>query len=207
MVEHVCVVMFIMLFVGLVIGIWCLVKIYGVNELVEKTEHEVRIVLPAEIKSYVADYMDLDLRRSASTDAKLEAVIDMLQEGEYDLELEMEEEACDCGCSPEDCELCESFVCEELDIHLISKEQWTFDVFDTGHYELKYYPNSDRVVYMNHTLNDAGNAIVEEVEIENVAECIGDGLKFFGVRSGDENTVYVRNNRFKSDFEIKKVVS
>lgn len=113
-----------------------------------------------------------------------------------------EEEVCDCGCPG--CELCEDS-CDELDIHLISKEQWMFDHAVHHHYELKYYPNSDRVVYLYDSFCEDHE--FDEFEIENVAEVIGDGLKFFGVRSGDENVVYVRNNRFKADFKITKVVS
>ena len=128
---------------------------------------------------------------------KVADVLDTLNEGEYDIELKMEED--DCGC--DGCELCEDS-CDELDIHLISKEQWMFDNNHYRHYDLKYYPNADRLVYVYNDWDKEN----EEFEIENVAECVGDGPKFFGVRSSDENVVYIRNNKFNVDFKIEKVV-
>ena len=188
-IESLGVVVLVMLFIDLVIGVFSLVNIYGIQDTVRRIKNE--------LDKFVSDSSE----RYYTILENLSEINSELREGEFDIELEMEEDS-PCECSREDCELCESFVCDERDIHLISKEQWTFDVLETSHYELKYYPNSDRVVYIYNTFDDT-----EEVEIENVAECIGDGLRFFGLRSGDENVVYVRNNKFKADFKIEKVVN
>lgn len=44
----------------------------------------------------------------------------------------------------------------------------------------------------------------EFIVIDNVAECIGEGLKFFGVNSKDPDVAYVRNDIFGADFRIVK---
>ena len=87
---------------------------------------------------------------------------------------------------------CESDVCEEeSEIHLISREQYYLENNGYAKYALLYDEESDILQYSG-------------VNIGNVDECIGDGLKFFGVRSGDKNSVYVRNHKFRSDFKIVK---
>lgn len=178
-----------LLAVDLMIGIFSLVNIYGIQDTIRHIKYE--------LDKFVSDS---SVRYNRILE-NLSEINSELKDGEYDIELEMDEDS-HCECSREDCELCESFVCDELDIHLISKEQWMFDDSVKRHYELAYYPNSDRLVYVDDFFDDKADEFV----IDNVAEVIGDGLKFFGVRSGDENTVYVRNNKFQSDFEIKKVV-
>lgn len=87
---------------------------------------------------------------------------------------------------------CESDICEEeSEIHLISREQYYLENNGYAKYPLIYDEESDILQYSG-------------VNIGNVDECIGDGLKFFGVRSGDANSVYVRNHKFRSDFKIAK---
>lgn len=136
---------------------------------------------------------------------KLDYIVDEIEEGEYDVDLELED-GCECEC--EACDLCAEVSDDELDIHLITRERYTFDDRnDYLKYELKYYPNSDRLEYQTVKYNKDTDEFDDEVmAIEYVAEVIGDGLRFFGVCSGDPNVAYVRNNKFKCDFKIERVV-
>lgn len=89
---------------------------------------------------------------------------------------------------------------DELPIHLITPNQYMFEAgFDK--FELEYSETSDILVYYYGTDEDSWENIV----IDNVTECVGDALKFFGVNAKDDRHVYVRNNIFHADFRIVKV--
>lgn len=88
---------------------------------------------------------------------------------------------------------------DEDPIHLITTNQY---FFEKGHdkFDLEYDSVSGNLYfYFN-----AGEE-VKHIIIDNVAECIGDGLKYFGIDSRNDAVVYVRNNIFKADFMIMKV--
>lgn len=89
---------------------------------------------------------------------------------------------------------------DELPIHLITPNQYLFEAgYDK--FELEYSETSDILVYYYGTDEDSWENIV----IDNVTECVGDALKFFGVNAKDDRHVYVRNNIFHADFRIVKV--
>lgn len=120
------------------------------------------------------------------------------------------EDLCDCDedeCDDEDTdgepEPQENIVqIEEDPIHLITQNQY---FFEQGHdkFDLVYYSDTGelRFYFANGVDFDEPSYIV----IDNVEECIGDGLRFFGVNSKNERFVYIRNNIFKADFVIEKV--
>lgn len=110
-----------------------------------------------------------------------ESIETMLEHAEYDVELEVDEDLI------------------EDDIHLISREEYHLSNIGHDHCTLKYYPNSDRLEYR-------ADLDPEPFVVGNVEELIGDGLKYFGVRSCDDDVVYIRNNKFKVDFKIERVV-
>lgn len=86
---------------------------------------------------------------------------------------------------------------EENAPHLISVDDFYFqnaEIHDK--YYLEYVEESDELRYYT--------GEVTYIVVDNVSEVIGDGLKFFGVRSKDDKTVYVRNSKFNADFKIVK---
>lgn len=119
------------------------------------------------------------------------AVMDRLEEGFESIEFKIEHGECDV-----ELEVNEDLI--EDDIHLISREEYHLSNIGYDHCALRYFPNSDRLEYR-------GDIDPEPFVVGNVEELIGDGLKYFGVRSYDENVVYVRNNNFKVDFKIERV--
>ena len=86
---------------------------------------------------------------------------------------------------------------DEDPIHLITQNQY---FFEQGHdkFDMEYDPVFGNL-YFHFGLD--GDYII----VDNVEECIGTGLKYFGVNSKDDDVVYIRNNIFKADFMIKKV--
>lgn len=130
--------------------------------------------------------------------AVLQQIQSTIEESEYEATLsidcdkcECEEEECCAFCNP-DCE-----DAEEIDIHLISKNQWLFEHNEHNAFELKYDANSDKLVYCN--------AFDGDTELNDPEDIIGDGLKFFGVMSGEDNVVYIRNHIYKCDFKVVKM--
>ena len=90
---------------------------------------------------------------------------------------------------------------DELPIHLITPNQFMFEAgYDK--FELEYSQAFDSLMYR---YSDGDEDSWEQFVIGNVEECIGDGLKFFGVSGNDDGRVYVRNNIFHADFMIRKV--
>lgn len=87
---------------------------------------------------------------------------------------------------------------DEDPIHLITPNEYFFEG-DYKKYQLVYREERDELRYY---YNDGG---YDYIVIANVEECIGDGLKFFGVNSKDQDVVYVRNNNFYADFRITKI--
>lgn len=88
---------------------------------------------------------------------------------------------------------------DEDPIHIITPNQFFFE--NNGHtqYKLDYYASEDSVYYYYSDTTD------EHIILGNVAECIGDALKYFGVNSRNDKVVYVRNNVFKADFMIERM--
>ena len=85
---------------------------------------------------------------------------------------------------------------DEDPIHLITPNQY---YFESGYekYSLEYNNNTE-ILYIPF-------GEYQDVVIDNIDECIGEALKYFGVNSKMIDTVFVRNHVFKADFEIKKV--
>lgn len=86
---------------------------------------------------------------------------------------------------------------EEHEPHLISVDDFYFqnsEIHDK--YYLEYVEDLDELRYYT--------GEVSYIVVDNVDEVIGEGLKFFGLRSKDDNTVYVRNPKFDADFKIVK---
>ena len=91
---------------------------------------------------------------------------------------------------------------KELDIHLITPQQFHFEP-GYNKYEMVYHADRDDLSYYYYSNDDPKFA--KEFIVDNVKECIGDGLSFFGIYSRDCDLVFVRNNIFKADFVIKRV--
>lgn len=88
---------------------------------------------------------------------------------------------------------------DELDIHLITPQQFYFEnIPGYENYHLRYYCENDDLVYV---------CLDGTVSIANVTECIGDALSFFGMNPNDPDHVYVRNNIFKANFLIERTYS
>lgn len=88
---------------------------------------------------------------------------------------------------------------DELDIHLITPQQFYFEnIPGYENYHLRYYVENDDLVYV---------CLDGTVSIANVTECIGDALSFFGMNPNDPDHVYVRNNIFKANFLIERTYS
>lgn len=84
---------------------------------------------------------------------------------------------------------------EEDPIRLITANDFFFRG-PNDKFELDYFADRDELRYYY--------VGAEFIVIDNVKECIGEGLKFFGVNSKDPNVAYVRNNIFGADFRIVK---
>lgn len=88
---------------------------------------------------------------------------------------------------------------DELDIHLITPQQFYFEnIPGYENYHLRYYCENDDLVYV---------CLDGTVSIANVTECVGDALSFFGMNPNDPDHVYVRNNVFKANFLIERTYS
>ena len=88
---------------------------------------------------------------------------------------------------------------DELDIHLITPQQFYFEnIPGYENYHLRYYCENDDLVYV---------CLDGTVSIANVTECVGDALSFFGMTPNDPDHVYVRNNVFKANFLIERTYS
>lgn len=89
---------------------------------------------------------------------------------------------------------------DELPIHLITPNQY---FFEKGHdkFDMQYDSVSGNLLYC-YSLDGVSENVLD---VGNISECIGDGLKYFGVSSNDDEVVYIRNNIFHADFMIKKV--
>jgi hypothetical protein len=87
---------------------------------------------------------------------------------------------------------------DEDPIHLITQNQY---FFEKGHdkFDLRYYSDLGDLCFHFDPLDDS-----KFIVIDNVAECVGDALKFFGLDSKNDRVVYVRNNIFKADFMIER---
>lgn len=81
---------------------------------------------------------------------------------------------------------------------LISRDQFYLDHSGRkGVHTLYYHENTDRL-----------ESVYEDFDILDPTAVVGNyALKHFGERSGDPNTVYVRNITFNTDFKIVKVNS
>lgn len=95
----------------------------------------------------------------------------------------------DCDCEP-----------EEDDIHLISAEEFYLTNRDYTKDRLFYAEEDATLRYIPDNEDERKVYIAED----DAADYIGDGLRFFGVRSNDPNVVYVRNNKLKTDFRVCK---
>ena len=93
------------------------------------------------------------------------------------------------------CDLVSESDVEEDPIRLITPNDFFFKG-PNDKFELDYIADRDELRYYY--------VGAEFIVIDNVAECIGEGLKFFGVNSKDPNVAYVRNNVFGADFRIVK---
>lgn len=93
--------------------------------------------------------------------------------------------------------VCESV--EEDDIHLISAEEFYFTRRDYEKERFMYKPEDNTLRYLTEP-DDERNLI-----INNPVDYLGEGLRFFGVRSNDPKTVYIRNNKLKTDFRVWKL--
>lgn len=87
---------------------------------------------------------------------------------------------------------------EEDPIRLITANDFFFRG-PNDKFELDYFADRDELRYYY-----VGAAFIV---ISNVEECIGEGLKFFGINPTDPNVAYVRNNIFGADFRIVKRLS
>lgn len=85
-------------------------------------------------------------------------------------------------------------------IHLITPNQFFFENNNYNQINLEYASDTNELRYWYY---DGG--VEEYIVVDNVDQCIGEGLKFFGVNSKDDRVVYVRNNIFNADFRIVKV--
>ena len=88
---------------------------------------------------------------------------------------------------------------DELDIHLITPQQFYFEnIPGYENYHLRYQCENDDLVYA---------CLDGTVSIANVTECVGDALSFFGMSPNGPDHVYVRNNVFKANFLIERTYS
>lgn len=117
-----------------------------------------------------------------------DAVKDVLDE----LCEECEEEDEECRCHLSRLDICDDD--EDLDIHMITKEEFYFDnEFDTAHL---IYDEQAGVVYYDG---------MSDVVFNDYPVLIGDGLRYFGVNGKDPNVIYIRNHKLGCDFEVTRV--
>ena len=87
---------------------------------------------------------------------------------------------------------------DELDIHMISREEYLFG----GQHEFSkhrlWYDTVKNILRCT-----AGLFNSEEFDPES-ADFLGDGLFYFGVSSENKNVVYIRNHILKADFMVEK---
>lgn len=100
----------------------------------------------------------------------------------------------------------------EEEIHLINRETYKYDWRnDHAHVELVYDEEAglvyDAPEYSCHQYAiKHGEAPIEELKpLNNIPEIIGDGLLFFGLSAVNDDVIYIRNHRLKTDFEVKKL--
>jgi hypothetical protein len=93
---------------------------------------------------------------------------------------------------------CEDDVVED-DIHLIGSEEYLFDN-DYQKAVITYKPNKGKIECMRDD-----NSQYRFGCITHPSKIIGDALQFFGVRSGEDDVVYVRNHILKMDFRVEKL--
>ena len=87
---------------------------------------------------------------------------------------------------------------DELDIHMISREEYLFG----GQHEFSkhrlWYDTVKNILRCSTGLFNS-----EDFEPES-ADFLGDGLFYFGVSSESKNVVYIRNHILKADFMVEK---
>ena len=96
-----------------------------------------------------------------------------------------------------------SVVCEdddeddviEDDIYLIEPEDYLFSEYKKVPL---HYNKEDDKLWITSNLTNYDTCI-----LPHPSKIIGDGLSFFGVRSGSDEVVYVRNHKLKTDFYIR----
>lgn len=91
---------------------------------------------------------------------------------------------------------------EELEVHLITPTQFLFDKIHDK-YDLIYKEETNELIFQG--AYDITKGTYDDFVIDNVFECIGDGLNFFGMYPPNANLVFVRNHKFGADFRITKV--
>lgn len=127
---------------------------------------------------YICDGVDIAIN-------KLNEVLERL-----DYLYDEEDEECRCHLSRLD--ICDDD--EDLDIHMITKEEFYFDnEFDTAHL---IYDEQAGVVYYDG---------MSDVVFNDYPVLIGDGLRYFGVNGKDPNVIYIRNHKLGCDFEVTRV--
>ena len=87
----------------------------------------------------------------------------------------------------------------EDDIHLIDSEEYLFDN-DYQKAVITYKPDKGKIECMRDD-----NSQYRFGCITHPSKIIGDALQFFGVRSGEDDVVYVRNHILKMDFRVEKL--
>lgn len=87
---------------------------------------------------------------------------------------------------------------DELDIHMISREEYLFGgLHEFSKHKLWYDTVKDVLRQTNGLFNS------HEFE-PATATFLGDGLRFFGVSSENKNVIYIRNHKLKADFMVEK---
>ncbi len=116
--------------------------------------------------------------------------VDALESYVNDLHLRITELECDL----ENNVACKDDVVED-DIYLIEPEDYFFSEYKKV--PLHYNKENDKLwITSNLTIYDT-------CILPHPSKIIGDGLSFFGVRSGSDEAVYVRNHKLKTDFYIR----
>lgn len=84
---------------------------------------------------------------------------------------------------------------EDLDIYMITREEFYCERGEYMHQHLVYNEEKE-IVHLE------GN---EDIVFEEYPALIGDGLRFFGVRGKEPHILYIRNEKFKCDFEVTRI--
>ena len=84
---------------------------------------------------------------------------------------------------------------EDLDIHMITREEFYCERGEYMHQHLVYNEEKE-IVHLE------GN---EDIVFEEYPALIGDGLRFFGVHGKEPHIIYIRNEKFKCDFEVTRI--